>query len=156
MNTETAPKEAVRKARKYCVAQKARDDRLLRCLRILEAAADEGKECPTNAYLADMLGYAAPNMASGVVSLLETMGFIKVQRGRRNRVVTIVKTGSRTAGTVTSRKPGDWTEDQDAILMDGLAEGVGFTEIGRIVHKSKHACISRFNKLAAEMGEQAI
>lgn len=155
MNTETAPKEAGRKARKYSVAQQARDDRLLKCLRILEAAANNGTECPSNADLADMLGYAAPNKASGVVSLLEAMGFIKVQRGRRNRVVTIVKTGARTAGTVTIRKPGDWTEDEDAILMDGIAEGEGFASVGKIIGKTKSACVSRFRKIAAQMGEQA-
>jgi ATP-dependent protease HslVU (ClpYQ) ATPase subunit len=48
-----------------------------------------------------------------------------------------------------------WTDEQNAILMDGLAEGVGFTEIGRRLGKTKHTCISRFKKIAAAMGEQA-
>ncbi len=39
--------------------------------------------------------------------------------------------------------------------MDGLAEGVGFTELGRILGKSKSACISRFKKITAQMGSQA-
>lgn len=153
MDMQTALAAAARKERSK--TQKDRDDRLLRLLRILEQAADAGDVCPSNSDLADRLGYAAHNTASNAVSLLETMGFITVARGKRNRVVTIVKTGKRTAGVVVNRKPGDWTEDQDAILMDGLSEGVGFTAIGKMLGKTKHGCISRFNKLRDQMGEQA-
>ncbi|WP_069338347.1 SANT/Myb-like DNA-binding domain-containing protein [Sphingobium yanoikuyae] len=154
----TAPREAaLAEATRKAKHTQARDDRLQRCYQILCDAAAAHQVCPTNQDLSDMLGYSAPNKASEVISLIEVMGLITVQRGLRNRVVTIVKTGDRTAGVVVSRhrKPSDWTEDQDAILMDGLAEGVGFTPIGKMLGKSKHACISRFNKIRAEMGAQA-
>lgn len=164
LTTQSAVDEAGRKARlvQYLDGaplrhnQVAKQAKLQRCYEILCAAADSGKICPNNQDLCDMLGYSSPNKASGAVGLLETMGFITVQRGRTNRVVTIVKTGARTAGVAVMHKPGDWTDDQDEILMDGTAEGVGFTEIGKMIGKSKHACISRFKKIAASMGAQAV
>lgn len=134
--------------------QLAKQTKLQHLYNILCEAACAGKPCPTNSMLADMLDYSAPSKASDAVSLLEAMGFITADRGRTNRVVTIVKTGHRTAGA-TSRRPGQWTEDQDAILMDGIAEGVGFTAVGKLVGKTKSACISRFHKLAAALGPQA-
>lgn len=134
--------------------QIGKQTKIQRLYAILCEAADAGKICPSNSDLADMLDYSAPSKASDAVGLLEAMGFITAQRGRTNRVVTIVKTGARTAGA-TSRRPGQWTEDQDAILMDAVAEGVGFTAIGKMVGKSKSACISHFHKLAAAMGPQA-
>lgn len=36
-----------------------------------------------------------------------------------------------------------------------LPNETGFTAIGRMIGKSKSACISRFHKIAAAMGQQA-
>lgn len=130
-------------------------DRPQRCLAILKRAAEAGARCPSNGDIADMLGIASTGAASEIVSLLEAAGHITVERSRTSRIVTIVATGHRTAGIPIKRRAGDWTEDQDAILMDGLAEGEGFTALGKLIGKSKHACISRFNKIRAEMGAQA-
>lgn len=126
-----------------------------RCLAILERAANAGDICPTNETLADLLGYSSGNGPSGLVNLLEVSGLITVARSNAGRVITIVRTGKQTAGIAIPRRATDWTEDQDAILMDGLAEAVGFTELGRILGKSKSACISRFKKITAQMGSQA-
>jgi hypothetical protein len=133
----------------------AKEDRLRRAYDILCRAAANGAICPTNDVLADVLGLSRADKASGYIALLETMGFITVQRGRKNRVVTIVKTGHKTAGFVSKRNSPAWPDDADAILMDGLAEGVGFTAIGKMLGKSKNACISRFNKIRKDMGWQA-
>jgi hypothetical protein len=124
-----------------------------RCLAILERAANAGDTCPTNTALADLLGYASGNGPSGLVNLLEVSGFISVERSNAGRVVTIVKSGKRTAGIVIPRKPSDWTADQDAIMMDAVADGAGFTAIGRMLGKTKNACQSRFRKIAAQLGE---
>jgi hypothetical protein len=133
----------------------AKEERLQRAYDIILHAAECGAICPTNDKLADMLGLSRADKASGYVSLLEAMGFITVQRGRKNRVVTIVKTGKKTAGIANYRPSSAWPEDFDAILMDGIAEGVGFTAVGKMLGKTKNACISRFNKIRKDMGWQA-
>lgn len=129
--------------------------RAIRCLAILERAADAGEPCPTNETLARLLGYASGNGPSGLVNLLEVSGLITVARSNAGRVVTIVKTGKRTAGIAIPRRATDWTVDQDEIMMDALAQEYGFTAIGRMLGKTKSACISRFHKIAAQMGAQA-
>jgi hypothetical protein len=136
--------------------QVVRDDRLTKMLRALERAANAGVPCPSNDDLSRTLGYASPSKASDLIAMLETIGFITVERGCDTRVVTIVKTGKRTAGEVGKRRQKNgWTEDQEAILMDGMAEGLTFAAIGKILGKSKNACVSRFHALAASMGHQA-
>jgi hypothetical protein len=102
-----------------------------------------------------MLGYASGNGPSGLINLLEVSGLIAVRRSNSGRVVTIAKTGKRTAGVMLKRRPTDWSADQDAIMMDALAAETGFTAIGRMIGKSKNACISRFHKITAAMGGQA-
>ena len=134
----------------------AKEDRLRRAYDILCRAAENGAICPTNDALADMLGLSRADKASGYIALLETMGFITVQRGRKNRVVTIVNTGEKTAGIATFKPSAAWPHDFDALLMDGIAEGVGFTAIGKMLGKTKNACISRFNKIRKDMGWQAV
>ncbi|GEM_PF-1934139 len=136
--------------------QKRRDDRLTNVFRALERAANSDAPCPTNEALAETLGYANPSKASDLIALLQTMGFVRVERGNNQRIVTIVKTGKRTAGHIVRRqRKGGWTEDQDAILMDGIAEGHTFAAVGKILHKSKNACIGRFRTLSAALGHQA-
>lgn len=129
--------------------------RVQRCFTILERAANAGAVCPTNVELADILGYSSGNGPSGLVNLLEVSGLITVERSNIGRVVTIVKTGKRTSGIIIKRRAADWTVDQDAIMMDALAAETGFTAIGRMIGKSKSACISRFHKITAQMGGQA-
>ena len=136
-------------------APSPQSQRAVRCLAALERAANAGDLCPTNDMLATMLGYASGNGPSSLINLLEVAGFITVERGASGRVVTIVKTGKKTAGTVIPRRPTDWTVDQDAIMMDALAQEIGFTAIGRMIGKTKSACISRFHKITAQMGAQA-
>lgn len=131
-------------------------DRARRCLAILERAANAGDVCPTNEALASMLGYASSNGPSGLVNLLDVSGFITVERSHSGRVITIMKTGKKTAGIAIPRRATDWTADQDAIMMDALALETGFTAIGRMIGKSKSACISRFHKITAQMGAQAV
>ncbi|MFD1104601.1 SANT/Myb-like DNA-binding domain-containing protein [Sphingobium olei] len=152
---QQAVEEAVRKAKRVTATTQYRDDRLQRCFAILERAANDGATCPTNNDLAEMLGYCSGNGPSGLVNLLEVSGYITVERSNCGRVVTISRTGKRTAGIIVQRRPGDWTEDQDAILMDGIAEGETFASVGAILGKTKSACKSRFSKIAAAMGEQA-
>ena len=129
--------------------------RTIHCLTILERAANAGEPCPTNQTLAQLLGYSSTNGPSGLVNLLEVSGFIAVERSNAGRVVTISKSGKRTAGIVIPRRSTDWTVDQDAIMMDALAQDYGFTAIGRMIGKTKSACISRFHKITAQMGAQA-
>lgn len=152
---QQAVDEAGRKARRYTRTMQDRDNRVEQCFAILERAANAGAACPTNNDLAEMLGYCSGNGPSGLVNLLEVAGCISVERSNCGRVVTINRTGKRTAGIVLKRRPGDWTADQDEILMDGIAEGEGFTAVGKILGKTKSACVSRFQKIAAAMGEQA-
>jgi len=130
-------------------------ERAERCFAILERAANAGDVCPTNDTLAQLLDYSSGNGPAGLVNLLEVAGLISVERSHSGRVVTITKTGKRTAGIAIPRRATDWTVDQDDIMMDALAGEIGFTAIGRMINKSKSACISRFHKITAQMGTQA-
>lgn len=49
--------------------------------------------------------------------------------------------------------PRGWTAEQDGTLCDIIADGLGFTLAGRAVGKTKNAAISRFRKIARNMGE---
>jgi len=68
--------------------------------RLLERAANAGKECPSNNDIADALGCASCSCGPRVMNRLEAAGLISVQRGGQSRVVTICATGKRTAGDV--------------------------------------------------------
>lgn len=137
--------------------QRDRDERLQQCFTILQRAANNGCVCPSNEALASMLGYAGPSKPCDLMALLVTMGFITVESGHNARVVTIVKTGKRTAGSIGKpRTRIGWTEDEDAMLMDGMAESLTFDAIAKILRKTRNACISRFRKLATRMGGQAV
>lgn len=70
-------------------------------LRCLTAAAEAHEVCPTNDALAAAI-QASSVAASDLVRRLERRGIIKVQRGNCTRVVTILETGKRTFGQVTS------------------------------------------------------
>jgi len=130
-------------------------DRIEQCYAIIERAANAGSKCPTNRELAELLGYATTSRPAGIVNLLAVAGLITVQTTNCGRVVTIVKTGKKTAGLVKLRTPGGWTEDEDAMLMDAIADGNGFSVVAKGLGKTRFAAMSRFRKLAAAMGPQA-
>ena len=148
MDMATAPKSP----RKH---EQARQDKIQRCFDLINSAAEAGRSCPTNRDLADMIGYSGAQHASEVVSLLEVAGLIKVKRYRRSRIVTICKTGKSTAGVAEVAPAAGWSDDEDAILMDGIAEGETFASVSRILHKTQNACLLRFKRIAAQMGDQA-
>jgi len=136
--------------------QRDRDDRLKLLFDALVRAANNSAECPSNKDLSQALGYSGPSTASDLMVALEAMGFITVERSSSMRVVTIVKTGKKTAGVIA--KPvtrSRWTDDDDANLMDGVAEGETFDTIAQKMRTTKSACVSRFHTLARRMGEQA-
>lgn len=49
-----------------------------------------------------------------------------------------------------------WTSAEDDILADLIADGLSFSEAGRRMGRSKCSCLSRFRKIARDMGAQAI
>lgn len=73
---------------------------------LLVTAATAGSTCPTNKEISDVLGYASPNAASTIVSNLEGLGLIVVERARCARVVTIVETGASTFRTIVATAAG--------------------------------------------------
>lgn len=81
-----------------------------RVYRALRIAADYGERCPTNAELAERLGYmphregSKPGSCSEIVSALEDAGYIRVWRFAKMRIVEICATGRRTA-TVSQVRP---------------------------------------------------
>lgn len=70
-------------------------------LAAIEKAAARGERCPSNDQIAGIIGCGLGS-ASGMVTALERKGWIAVERGSTNRVVTVLATGKCTAGTVTS------------------------------------------------------
>lgn len=131
------------------------NERMQQCFTILERAANAGVKCPTNADLAELMGYNTIGKPAEWVVRLERAGLIEVERRNTGRVVTIVATGKKTAELVMMRQVGGWTAEQDEILMEAASEDRGFTAVGRQLGKSRSACISRFYKVAASMGAQA-
>jgi DNA-binding MarR family transcriptional regulator len=67
-------------------------------LKALTRAANADCECPTNSDLADSLG---TTNGSEIIAALEAKGLIAVERSNSRRVVTILSSGKRTAGTIT-------------------------------------------------------
>lgn len=65
----------------------------------IKRAAESGAACPTNIELAAIAG-KSDSAVPTILDRLANRGLISVERGRRNRVVTILETGARTAGTV--------------------------------------------------------
>jgi len=64
------------------------------------AAADAGHPAPGASHIAQLTGSGDFSTASRVLASLARKGLITVERGPRARVVTIIKTGKRTAGSV--------------------------------------------------------
>lgn len=48
---------------------------------------------------------------------------------------------------------GSWTEDEDRILCDGVADGLTFEKISwQLPKRTRNACIGRFRRITEEMG----
>lgn len=71
-------------------------------LAMLEEAANAGLPCPTNVEITEALDFSSMSTAPDIIARLERDGQITVERGIRSRVVTIVATGNRTAGQITT------------------------------------------------------
>lgn len=63
---------------------------------VLKAAAERGSECPENGTLAERFS-CSPGVIVRSLHYLEANGMIRVERGIRPRVVTIIATGKKTA-----------------------------------------------------------
>ena len=48
-----------------------------------------------------------------------------------------------------------WTHQDDADLMESIANGMTFEAAGRQIGRDKNAAIGRFNRMKKQMGEQA-
>lgn len=68
---------------------------------ILDAAARKGEVCPSNTALADRMGFNSTATACRYIDRLVDAELITVQRGSHSRIVTILATGMKTAGTIT-------------------------------------------------------
>jgi hypothetical protein len=78
--------------------------RLERAYAMLHAAAEAGKQCPTNDELATELCFSSTSRAVELVAQLEKEGRIKVERFKSGgRIVEIVATGKKTAVPVRRR-----------------------------------------------------
>jgi DNA-binding MarR family transcriptional regulator len=135
-------------------------DRVTVLMRLLNDAAEKAAACPTNMEIADAIGVRGIATAANAISLLEAMNLIRVERGVRNRVVTIVSTGKRTGGMVRSAHPraigqSIWNDDRDAELMDAMSEGATFLQAAERLGLGYEQVRQRFNALAAVMGAGA-
>lgn len=70
----------------------SRETASMRLLAVLEACAIEGRPCPANGELGELLGYDQ-SYPSKLVKHLELKGLIRVARGSRVRIVTILADG---------------------------------------------------------------
>jgi hypothetical protein len=128
---------------------------------MIEKAANDRTECPSNAELATMIGAGSTSAGADVVATLEALGMISVRRGRAARVITITATGKSTSGTIpdpiktVSRSNEGWTPERDAVLMEAVAQGLDFEQAAHWVGFDAEQCAARFDELAAQMGPQA-
>ena len=135
-------------------------------LSMLERAAEAGDNCPNNATIAAAIGSPTISAGANIISLLETMGIITVERSRCARVVRINRTGKRTAGVIS--KPADysraaastsnwtgWTPAKDAVLMESAASGLDFEQSAAWVGCDTEIAAARFDELCTQIGWQA-
>lgn len=47
-----------------------------------------------------------------------------------------------------------WTSDEDAILLDGVADGVMYKIIGAQLGRTKNSCIGRMDRIARKTLEE--
>lgn len=130
---------------------------------MLRCAAENNVSCPTNSMIATAIGASSMSGGANIVSFLEKVGMIKVERGRSERVVTICATGKRTRGSIT--KPAKyrrgkesvvgWSPARDAILMEAIANELDFEQASHLTGFNPEQCAARFDELAHLMGRQA-
>ncbi|WP_285020260.1 hypothetical protein [Novosphingobium sp. fls2-241-R2A-195] len=94
----------------------ADDDRIFA---ILVDCAETGKPCPSNEVLAATLGFETAFAGTTALRRLAKRGLILIERYSRNRIVTIVETGKRTAGDVG--KP-HWRDRDPAACVERKAK----------------------------------
>lgn len=93
---------------------------------LLEAAAERGDPCPTNASMAEAIDVSAANYVAHAMKQLQKAGRITVTRDRHQRLVTITATGKSTTLTnpdLTSRRDDAWRARRE-IAKDEMAERV--------------------------------
>jgi Mn-dependent DtxR family transcriptional regulator len=73
-------------------------------LQILTRAATLGDVAPKNAYIAQSLGCSTPSTGAAIVARLEAKGLIRVHRFNDSRVIEIIATGAKTAGSLDKPK----------------------------------------------------
>ena len=138
-------------------------------MKMLRGAAERREPCPDNNLITAAIGGSSPSSAAHIVSLLETMGMIEVERGQSFRVITIVDTGQRTAGVVRRplramtaaeraerrKRAPFWSAARDAILMQRIADGADFEQAAPMCGCSGEMAAARFDELCVAMGPQA-
>ena len=117
-------------------------------LNALADAAELGLPCPTNAVLADALGYASDNTAGKVVARLAKAGYITVTSTRNLRTVVITATGAST------RPPLSDTERRD-ILAQLVADGTPLSLAGASLNMNGKTYNQVWRGICADLGEQA-
>lgn len=78
-------------------------ERRMKVMRMLVAAANFGRACPSNDAIAEALCIDS-GTASNVIAALERQGLITVRRGNNRREVTIMASGLRTATVISKEK----------------------------------------------------
>lgn len=122
-------------------------------LSCMEGAAERGEICPTNDALATLIGAASIATASRHVKELEQRGLIRVERGSRSRVVTIVATGKSTAdaagasGSRAEPDPGPTgAELADAIRRRAHELGIAVTIFARPLSPHPQTWLSQLER----------
>jgi len=76
-----------------------------KAMRLISAAADAGRPCPTNAELAECAGSLSTTTGALIVAQLEKLGAIAVERFNSDRRITVLATGRSTARRGLSTTP---------------------------------------------------
>jgi SOS-response transcriptional repressor LexA len=83
-------------------------ERVKTVMAMISRAAENGRAAPTNGEIADAIGAKSVSAGVNIVSLLETMGMIRVERYGAGRLITVTATGKATRYEGTRRQ--HWRE----------------------------------------------
>jgi hypothetical protein len=132
-----------------------------RLVALVQACAQQGQPCPSNADLAVKLGFRSSGMPAVILRHAEAMGLVRVLRGNSSRVVSAADGSWVTAGTVTNPHWRDrpegyvapvrprmaWSRAAEARLREMWGAGATGSEIGAVLGCTKDAVVSHAHRL---------
>lgn len=129
-------------------------------LALIEKAARSGHPCPSNARLANALGFASTGAPQAVLNRLQARGAIEIGRCCSERVIRIVASGLQTAGDMSSpaklrKNSGGGKVTRKDRYAHALSECGDINWAARMIGVAPETGQRLFAEICADLGEQA-